>query len=163
VNDETTNPEQIPAPERERELERDAELDPELDPELDAELDPERDAELELGITAARDLASMSAHEIALANIVDLMTAAAVKLGLYEGGEADRDLADSRILIDALAGLIDGAAPHLGSQHAAPVRDGLASLQAAFAEYSPVPDAPGEGPGEKYGPTARRRGPRAAR
>lgn len=103
-----------------------------------------------LAAESARDLAALSAVEILGAHIVDLMTAAAVKTGLYDDGEADRDLAEARILIDALAGLIDGAAPHLGSQHAAPLRDGLQSLQAAFAEFSPVPDAPGQGPGERY-------------
>ena len=116
--------------------------------------------ESELALQSARDLAALSAHEILLSNIVDLMTAAAVKIGLYEGGDEVRDLADARMLIDALAGLIDGAAAHLGSQHAAPLRDGLQQLQEAFAEYSPVPDPIGEGPGEQYRGSRRRR-PRA--
>lgn len=103
-----------------------------------------------LGATSARDLASLTAVEILGANIVDLMTAAAVKTGLYEGGEAHRDLADARILITALAGLIDAASPQIGGQHAAPLKDGLKSLQIAFQEALPVPDPPGEGPGEKY-------------
>lgn len=103
-----------------------------------------------VGVSSARDLAALSAVEILGAHIVDLMTAAAVKTGLYEEGDQQQDLADARILIDALAGLIDGAAPHLGSQHAGPLRDGLKSIQLAFAEQSPFPDAPGTGPGEKY-------------
>jgi hypothetical protein len=121
------------------------------------ETNPEPAAET-MAAQSARDLAALSAVEILGAHIVDLMTAAAVKTGLYEDGDDDRDLADARILIDALAGLIDGAAPHLGSQHAAPLRDGLQSLQQAFAEYSPVPDLPGQGPGERYsrGRSARR-------
>jgi hypothetical protein len=53
-------------------------------------------------------------------------------------------------LIDALAGLLDAVAPHLGHHHAAPLRDGLKSLQLAFREYSSVVDEPGAGPGEKY-------------
>lgn len=110
-----------------------------------------------LAAKSARDLSALSAVEILGAHIVDLMTAAAVKTGLYENGEADRDLAEARILIDALAGLIDGAAPHLGGQHAAPLKDGLQSLQAAFAEFSPVPDEPGQAPGERFGVRPRRR------
>lgn len=101
-------------------------------------------------ITAARDLAALAATEILGATIVDLMTAAAVKLGVYAGGDEVRDLAEARILITAIAGLIDGAAPGLGSHHAAPLRDGLRSLQLAFREMSDIPDAPGAGPGEKY-------------
>ncbi len=101
-----------------------------------------------LTTTATRDLAELSAIEIVGANAVDLMTAAAVKLGLYEGTEADRDLAEARILIEALAGLVNAAAPQLGHHHAAPLRDGLRSLQTAFREAQEIPDAPGEGPGE---------------
>ena len=102
-----------------------------------------------IATSATRDLAELSAIEIVGANAVDLMTAAAVKLGLYEGTEADRDLAEARILIESLAGLVNAAVPHLGHHHAAPLRDGLSSLQSAFREAQEFPDAPGEGPGER--------------
>ncbi len=102
------------------------------------------------GVDAARDLSALSAVEILGAHIADLMTACAVKLGLFAGGAAERDLAEARILITALAALVDGSAANIGAQHAAPVRDGLRTLQRAFREYSDVPDAPGDGPGEKY-------------
>ena len=101
-------------------------------------------------VIAAHNLASLSAVEILGAHIADLMTAAAVKLGLYEGGEQDRDLADARILITSLAGLLDAAGPLVGSQHATILRDGLRTLQLAFREASTVPDEPGDGPGETY-------------
>ena len=116
-------------------------------------------SETPTSITAARDLAELAATEILGVTIVDLMTAAAVKLGLYEDGDASRDLAEARILISAIAGLIDGATPGLGSHHAAPLRDGLKSLQLAFREASDIQDAPGSGPGEKYtGPVFAARG-----
>ena len=57
-------------------------------------------------------------------------------------------MAEARILIDALAGLVNAAAPSLGHHHAAPLRDGLKSLQAAFREAQEYPDPPGSGPGE---------------
>jgi len=101
-----------------------------------------------LGITAARDLAALSSIEILGLHVVDLLTAAAVKLGEFEGTELD--LAEARILINALAGLIDAAAPDLGSHHAAPMRDGLQTLQRSFREKSTIKDEPGFGPGEKY-------------
>ncbi len=107
-------------------------------------------------ITAARDLAALAATEILGVTIVDLMTAAAVKLGVWEGGEDTRDLAEARVLITAIAGLVDAAAPELGSHHAAPLRDGLKELQLAFREMSDIPDLAGAGPGEKYtGPVFR--------
>ena len=102
-----------------------------------------------IATTAARDLAQLQATEILLLHCADLMTAAAVKLGLYENGDETRDLADARILITALAGFVQAVAPEVGP-HASPLRDGLKSLQLAFREYSDIPDAPGTGPGEKY-------------
>lgn len=98
--------------------------------------------------SATRDLMRLSAVEILGAHATDLMTAAAVKLGLFEGTEEEQDLAEARILIEALAGLINSAAPHLGHHHAAPLRDGLSTLQTAFREAQEFPDPLGEGPGE---------------
>lgn len=99
----------------------------------------------------ARDLAEVPAVEVVSTLAVHLMTAAAIRCGLGEGPDAaeEIDLAEARILITALAGLIAAAAPDLGAAHAAPLRDGLAALQRAFREASPIPDAPGEGPGER--------------
>ncbi len=99
-----------------------------------------------------RDIAEVPAVEVITTTAVHLMSAAAVKVGLAEGpeGEALKDLDEARKLITALAGLVTAAAPEIGSQHAAPLRDGLRSLQLAFREASLLPDEPGKGPGEKY-------------
>ena len=98
-----------------------------------------------------RDLAEVPAAEVVTTVAVHLMSAAAIRCGLGEGPEAaeEMDLAEARILITALAGLVLAAAPDLGPMHAAPLRDGLAALQRAFREASPIPDPPGEGPGER--------------
>ena len=52
--------------------------------------------------------------------------------------------------LTALAALVTAAAPDIGNQHARSLRDGLRSLQLAFREASAFPDAPGDGPGEKF-------------
>lgn len=99
-----------------------------------------------------RDLADVPATEVISRAVVMLMSAAAEKLGLASPDPDDsehRDLDEARRLITALAGLLDGSAPYLGP-HAAPMRDGLRSLQLAFRESSGAPDDPGAGPGEKY-------------
>ena len=96
----------------------------------------------------ARDIAEVPAAEVIAAAAVHLMSAAAVKCGLAEEGSELQDLDEARKLITALAGLVMAAKPDLGV-HAAPLRDGLKSLQLAFREASSSPDAPGEGPGEK--------------
>ncbi|MEI5099610.1 DUF1844 domain-containing protein [Streptomyces sp. PmtG] len=97
-----------------------------------------------------RDIADVPAVEVITTVAVHLMSAAAVNLGLAEEGEAHKDLDEARKLIQALAGLLDASATEVSSFHAAPLRDGLKSLQLAFRESSLVPDEPGQGPGEKY-------------
>jgi hypothetical protein len=97
-----------------------------------------------------RDIADVPAVELLGTTAVHLMSAAAVHLGLAEDLPEHRDLDEARALIDALAGLVAGAAPHLGHHHAAPLRDGLRTLQVAFREACAVPDAAGDGPGERF-------------
>lgn len=98
-----------------------------------------------------RDIAEVPSVEVITTAAVHLMSAAAVKCGLAEGPDAAEhlDLAEARVLIGALAGLVTAAAPDIGNQHARALRDGLRSLQLAFREASVVPDAPGQGPGER--------------
>ncbi|QKW05602.1 DUF1844 domain-containing protein [Streptomyces sp. NA04227] len=100
--------------------------------------------------TMTRDIADVPAVEVITTVAVHLMSAAAVNLGLAEGGETHKDLDEARKLIHALAGLLDAGTTEISSFHAAPLRDGLKSLQLAFREASTVPDEPGQGPGEKY-------------
>ncbi len=97
-----------------------------------------------------RDIAEVPAVEVITTVAVHLMSSAAVNLGLAEEGAAHKDLDEARKLIQALAGLVTASATEIGSYHAAPLRDGLKSLQLAFREASVVPDEPGQGPGEKY-------------
>lgn len=97
-----------------------------------------------------RDIAEVPAVELITTVAVHLMSSAAVNLGLAEDGERHQDLDEARKLITALAGLVTASAPEVGSYHAAPLRDGLKSLQLAFREASAVPDSPGQGPGEKF-------------
>ncbi|WNB84828.1 DUF1844 domain-containing protein [Cellulomonas sp. ATA003] len=104
---------------------------------------------------ATRDIADVAAVEVITTAAVHLMSAAAVKCGLSEDtpgakGADFLDLDEARKLITALAALVTASATDLGNQHARSLRDGLRTLQLAFREASPYPDAPGEGPGEKF-------------
>ncbi|TDO44888.1 hypothetical protein EV643_11433 [Kribbella sp. VKM Ac-2527] len=98
----------------------------------------------------SRDIAEVPSVEIISTAALHLMSAAAVNLGLAEDLPDHKDLDEARSLITALAGLLDASAQTLGHHHAAPLRDGLRTLQLAFQEASTIPDTPGEGPGEKY-------------
>ncbi|MFD4995338.1 DUF1844 domain-containing protein [Streptomyces buecherae] len=97
-----------------------------------------------------RDIADVPAVEVITTVAVHLMSAAAVNLGLAEDAPEHKDLDEARKLITALAGLVTASATEVGSYHAAPLRDGLKSLQLAFREASVIPDEPGQGPGEKF-------------
>lgn len=109
-------------------------------------------AEIDAVNEQMRDIAEVPAIEIITTAAVHLMSAAAVKCGLgaEENAEELKDLDEARKLITALAGFVTAAAPEIGSQHAAPLRDGLRTLQLAFREASILPDEPGKGPGEKF-------------
>jgi hypothetical protein len=101
-----------------------------------------------------RDIAEVPAVEVITTAAVHLMSAAAIKVGLAPDTAATRgsdlmDLDEARKLITALAGLVTSGAPEIGEHHARALRDGLRSLQLAFREASPFPDALGDGPGEK--------------
>jgi hypothetical protein len=98
---------------------------------------------------AVRDIGEVPAVEVITTVALHLMSAAAVKCGLGEEGDAGTDLDEARKLINALAGLVVTSAPDLGTFHAGPLRDALKSLQLAFREASEFPDPPGQGPGEK--------------
>jgi len=100
--------------------------------------------------TVSLDIADVPSVEIISTAALHLMSAAAVNLGLAEDLPEHKDLDEARSLIEALAGLLDASAQSLGHHHAAPLRDGLRSLQLAFQEASTIPDEPGQGPGEKY-------------
>jgi hypothetical protein len=104
--------------------------------------------------SAVRDIAEVPAVEVITTAAVHLMSAAAVKVGLAPDTADTRgsdlmDLDEARKLITALAGLVTSGAPEIGEHHARALRDGLRSLQLAFREASPFPDALGDGPGEK--------------
>lgn len=123
-------------------------------PERTARPNPAAAAASAAPSAAARDIAEVPAIEVISTAAVHLMSAAAVKLGLAEEGAELRDLDEARRLISALAGLVTASAEYLGG-HAAPLRDGLRTLQlafreASFREASTYPDLPGQGPGERW-------------
>ena len=99
--------------------------------------------------SATRDISEVPAVELITTTAVHLMSAAAIKTGLADDPENQIDLDEARKLIIALAGLVTSSAAEIGDQHARSLRDGLRSLQLAFREASAIPDAVGQGPGEK--------------
>ena len=108
------------------------------------------EAEEAAAASASSDIAEVPAVEVITTTAVHLLSAAAVKTGLADDPEHQKDLDEARKLINALAGLVTAAAPDISDMHARSLRDGLRSVQLAFREASPIPDPIGQGPGEKY-------------
>ena len=100
-------------------------------------------------MSEARDIGEVPAVELINTVAVHLMSAAAVKLGLADDGEAEIDLDEARKLLNALAGLVTAAAPEISDSHARPLRDGLRSLQLRFREALSVPGRARQGPGRE--------------
>ncbi|MFT4124586.1 MAG: DUF1844 domain-containing protein [Microbacteriaceae bacterium] len=109
-------------------------------------------ADFDAAAEEIRDIAEVPAIEIVNTVAIHLLSAAAVKLGLADEPDAadQLDFDEARKLIEALAGLVTASAPFLGDHHALALRDGLRTVQLAFREASPLPDAPGKGPGERF-------------
>lgn len=98
--------------------------------EASASTEPERAEPTE----AERAEADRLAAEIARAPSRDWVANAAVTLANVAAAKLHAgDVADARVAIDALRGLIDAAAPHLGEAEA-PLRQTLAQLQIAFTD-----------------------------
>ena len=91
--------------------------------------------------SATRDIADVPAVEVITTAAVHLMSAAAVKVGLADDPDTQKDLDEARKLIGA---------PEISDMHARSLRDGLRSVQLAFREASAIPDPIGKGPGEKW-------------
>ena len=79
-------------------------------------------------------LASVSAGDVVAEAAVPLVTLAYVRLGVPPGqNEEFRDLEAARLLIDALAGLLDAVRGRLGAVERE-LRDALAGLQMAYVD-----------------------------
>ena len=109
---------------------------------VDAERQARWEEQERAAASASRDIAEVPA--------VEVITTAAVKVGLADDPATQTDLDEARKLINALAGLITAGAPEISDMHARSLRDGLRSVQLAFREASVIPDPIGKGPGEKW-------------
>ncbi len=123
--------------------------DPEY-PEYPAEPDDELLAQMR------QQLATVSAADFVAELAAHLLNMATVRLGLPAELNAEfKDLGQARLLIDALAGLLDGSAGRLGPVEPQ-LREGLAQFRLAWVELAGAagtatranPTGPAEPPGD---------------
>jgi hypothetical protein len=103
-------------------------------------------------------LANVSAADLVTELAAQLLSMATIRLGLPPERHAEfSDLRQARLLIDALAGLLDGAAGQLGPVEPQ-LRDGLAQMRLAWVELAgqagrPAAQAPGDAGAKEPGGT----------
>jgi len=105
---------------------------------------------------AQEELRRVRVDQVVVEAAVSVLNVAVLKSGLVPGSEADRDLDQVRVGIEAVRGLMP-VVEQLAPDQAAPIREALSQLQMAYvratsepspdAEAPPAPEekAPGEG------------------
>jgi hypothetical protein len=102
---------------------------------------PGQPSEEELRAALEEQMKRITVTDVLLQTVVTLINLAGRKLGLA-GTEDEKDLAQSKLAIDAVRALM----PLLPDEQAAAVRDALSQIQMAYARESggapPPPDEP---------------------
>ena len=95
-------------------------------------------------------LRQVHVDDVLVQTVLSLLNMGALRAGLTEGGEADRDPAQLRSAIEGIRALMPIVEPALG-QDAAPIKEALSQLQMAYARQPEV-QAEGGGDGGGQGP-----------
>jgi hypothetical protein len=97
-------------------------------------------------------LRQVHVDDVLVQTVLSLLNMGALRAGLTDGGEADRDPAQLRSAIEGIRALLPIVEPALG-QDAAPIRDALSQLQMAYARQPEVQaEAGAEGQGQPAAP-----------
>jgi len=101
-------------------------------------------------------LRQVHVDDVLVQTVLSLLNMGALRAGLTDGGEADRDPAQLRSAIEGIRVLLPIVEPALG-QDAAPIREALSQLQMAYAQQPEVRaqggrDAGQEGQGQTGAP-----------
>jgi hypothetical protein len=97
--------------------------------------------ELAMMEAMVRRLAETPVHDVVMQTMATFADMAAIRLGLGPEGEADADLPQARLAIEALRGLLAVAEEHIGPAAGRPFREPLAALQMAFARAAEAAEA----------------------
>lgn len=88
-------------------------------------------------------LRQVHVDDVLVQTVLSLLNMGALRAGLTDGGEADRDPAQLRSAIEGIRALLPIVEPALG-QDAAPIKEALSQLQMAYARQ---PEVQAEGAG----------------
>jgi Domain of unknown function (DUF1844) len=119
--------------------------------------------EEEMRAALEEELKRVRVEQVVTEATVSILNVAVLRAGLVPGSEGERDLAQTRMGIEAVRALLPLVEQSLGPEQARPIRDALSQLQMAYAqavkaggsdeaEGPPAPEAPREQPAEGPGP-----------
>jgi hypothetical protein len=114
--------------------------------------------EEEMRAALEEELKRVRVEQVVTEATVSILNVAVLRAGLVPGSEGDRDLAQTRMGIEAVRALLPLVEEALGAQQARPIRDALSQLQMAYAQaMQPGSSDEAERPAEPEGPGAAQR------
>jgi len=129
-----------------------------MPPEFDPSNPP---SEEELAAAYEAQLKQLRVEDVVLQTIVSLLNLGGRKAGLAPGTEDERDLAQVKVAVDGVRGLLPLVESQLGPDASA-LRDALSQLQMAYVQLGgggegapqpePAPDAPAQSSGRLWVP-----------
>ncbi|HEX4806078.1 MAG TPA: DUF1844 domain-containing protein [Conexibacter sp.] len=129
--------------------------------------EPGQPTEEEMRAALEEELKRVRVEQVVTEATVSILNVAVLRAGLVPGSEGERDLAQTRMGIEAVRALLPLVEQALGAEQARPIRDALSQLQMAYVRAAgeapgadapgapPTPDAPSEQPAEGPGPAER--------
>lgn len=104
--------------------------------------------EEEMRAALEEELKRVRVEQVVTEATVSILNVAVLRAGLVPGSEAEQDLGQTRVGIEAVRALLPLVEQALGAEQAEPIRDALSQLQMAYvrAVGEPGADAPGAPP-----------------
>lgn len=110
--------------------------------------------EEEMRAALEEELKRVRVEQVVTEATVSILNVAVLRAGLVPGSEGERDLAQTRMGIEAVRALLPLVEQALGAEQARPIRDALSQLQLAFVRAAGEAGDGGEAgePGEQAAP-----------
>jgi len=104
--------------------------------------------EEEMRAALEEELKRVRVEQVVTEATVSILNVAVLRAGLVPGSEAEQDLGQTRVGIEAVRALLPLVEQALGAEQARPIRDALSQLQMAYVQavQEPGADAPGAPP-----------------
>jgi len=100
--------------------------------------------EEEMRAALEEQLKQVRVEQVVTEATVSILNVAVLRAGLVPGSEGERDLAQTRVGIEAVRALLPLVEEVLGAEQAKPIRDALSQLQLAYVRAAGAEEGAGE-------------------